>query len=372
MRSSRHDIRRPLRKGRARLTALGAVLAVAAASLSGCALSSDTGSGGETLTVATWKGYGADLLWVAQQFKKQTGATVRFEYIDSEQNELQLLQKASGGIDVALPNLQYLQQGVTDGLFAPLDTKKLTNYPDVFPSLSGRPELRKDGKLYAVPWVWGASGLFYDSSVVKTPPTSWSALWDPAYKGRVGLFDDPTILVPIAGLHLGESADNPDVAKVQPALNALASAAKLSTTSTQAIAQAASNHSAVLGVIDAGSVGTIQQTSPGIRFALPKEGGMGWVDNWAIAAKSTHQDLAYKWLNFMTSPAMLAKWANDPNAASPVPANQKAVAQLTGATVKRLQITPSTTLVDTLHLQVPEPADRLQGWINAWQQAKAG
>jgi len=322
--------------------------------------------------VATWKNYGADLPWVAQQFKKETGANVRFEFSDSEANMLQLLQKANGGIDVALPNLQYVQQGIDDGLFEPLDQSKLANYQDVYPALSGRDELRKDSKLYAVPWVWGASGLFYDSSAITTPPTSWSALWDPAYKSRIGLTDDPTILVPIAGLHLGEDPRNPDLAKAQPALDDLASAAKVSTTSTQALAQAASNHSVVLGVVDAGTVGSIQQTSPDIRFALPKEGGMGWVDNWAIAAKSPNKELAYKWLNFMTSPAMLAKWANDPDAGSPVPANEKAVAMMTPATVKRIQLDTSPEQVAKLNLQLPEPADRLQSWIDAWQQAKAG
>jgi len=184
--------------------------------LSACSLSPGSTSGGDTLTVAVWKGYGADLPWAVSDFEKATGATVRFQYIDSEDSQLQLLKKANGAIDVALPNIQYIGTGANEGLFHSLDTSKLTNYSSIYPEFAHRKELRKGGELKGIPWAWGSTGLFYDRSKVTPTPNSLSVLWDPKYKGRIAILDDPTVLVPITALYLGEDPQNPDMNKVPP------------------------------------------------------------------------------------------------------------------------------------------------------------
>lgn len=345
---------------------------IAASALASCGIgTSADGDTAPTLTVATWKGYGADLPWVAQEFKKETGANLRFQYIDSEQNMLQLVERSNGAIDVALPNLQYLKSGVDKGLFAPLDTSKLTNYANVYPALSSRTELRVNDKLYAVPWVWGSSGIFYNADKISASPTSWSDLWSPTVKGKVALYDDSTILAPIAGMHLGEDPNNPEMTKVGPALKSLAASTKLVFASADDLAKALSSGSVDIGVTDAGMVGSLAQSGvANLKFVLPKEGGMGWVDNWAIVEKSRQHDLGYQWLNFMTSPDVLARWANDPEAGAPTPANSVAISKLVPKTRERLQTDP--TKLAELHLQLPLPPARLQSWADAWQQAKAG
>ncbi|GAA4156596.1 extracellular solute-binding protein [Leifsonia shinshuensis] len=361
------------RRSRIVLATLAAGAAVAVG-LAGCSLSPSTaGTGSDTLTVATWKGYGADLSWVAAEFKKETGATVKYQFIDSEASELQLVSKANGAIDVALPNIQYIGQGIDQGLFHSLDTAKLTNYSDIYPEFSGRKEIRKGGDLYGIPWTWGSSGVFYDSAKV-SPADSLGVLWDPKYKGRIALFDDPTVLVPLTALYLGEDPQNPDMAKITPALQKLKDNAKLLYSSSDDLAKAIASGSVVAGTGDSGSLGSLFASkaagTAGFTYEIPKEGAVGWIDNWAIAAKTQHLDLAYKWLNYMTSPAFLAKWANTPADASPAPANKSVVDSLPAATMDRLQANPDK--ISSLALQLPQPADRLQSWVDAWTQVKAG
>ncbi|WP_185278135.1 ABC transporter substrate-binding protein [Leifsonia shinshuensis] len=354
--------------------AVGAAVAAAVA-LTSCSLSpSASGSDSNTLTVAIWKGYGADLPWVATDFKKETGATLKFQYIDSESNELQLVNKANGGIDVALPNIQYIGQGIDQGIFHELDTSKLTNYSDFYPEFSGRKEIRKDGKLYGVPWTWGSTGLFFDGSKVTPTPDSLSVLWDPKYKGQIALIDDATVLVPITALYLGEDPQNPDMAKVTPALQKLKDNAKLLYSSTDDLAKGIASGSIVAGIANSDGIGgLIAGNAPGtsnFKYEITKEGAVGWIDNWAIAAKTQHLDLAYKWLNYMTGKDFLTKWANTPADSSPAPANKSVVASLEPATLDRLQANPDK--ISSLALQLPQPADRLQSWVDAWTQVKAG
>src|SRR4029079_14660228 len=64
----------------------------------------------------------------------------------------------------ALPNAQYL-----DVMFPPFINSK-------------------DDKIYAVPYLWGTTGIGYDSEKVDAP-TSWQALFDPKYSGRISVID---------------------------------------------------------------------------------------------------------------------------------------------------------------------------------------
>jgi spermidine/putrescine-binding protein len=359
-------------RSRARFVAAAAVATVMAIGLSACSVSgSSSGSSDKSLTVGIWKGYGADLPWVATQFKKETGATLNFQYIDSEQNLLDLMDKANGGIDVGLPNIQYIGPGIEKGLFHTLDTSKLTNYESIYPRFSGLTELRTASNLYGIPWTWGSTSIFYSTKKFPTAPTSLKVLWDPANKGKIALIDDPTVLIPTVALYLGEDPQNPDMTKVTPALKTLAANAKLLYSSTTDLAKAISTGSVVAGIANSdGTGGIIGSGQTNLAYTIPTQGAVGWIDNWTISAKTKKLDLAYKWLNYMTSSEFLNQWANTPADASPAPANEKVVNALTTATMNRLQAEPSK--ISDLALQLPEPAARLQTWINAWQQVKAG
>lgn len=359
-----------------RLMAGSAVTVGSVGALSSCSLDSDAGTSSSTqsLTVATWKGYGSDLPWVADAFKEKTGATLKFQYIDSLASLLQLLAKADGAIDVALPNIQYIGAGIDQGVFHDLDTSKLTNFSDIYPEFADRTEIRKDDTLYGIPWTWGSTGLFYNDKQVTPAPDSLSVLWDPAYAGRTALIDDANVLVPITALYLGDDPQNPDMTKVQPALQALKNNAKLTYSSTDDLAKAISSGAVVAGIGNSDGIGgLIASGEPGasdIVYVVAKEGAVGWIDNWTIAASTKKLDLAYEWLNYMTSSDFLKKWAETPADASPAPANEAVAGSLDADTLTRLQAQPDR--IADLALQLPQPDAVLQSWTDAWTQVKAG
>ena len=70
-----------------------------------------------------------------------------------------------------------------------------------------------------------------------------------------------------------------------------------------------------------GQSATMKQEGQPIGFVVPEDGGIGWVDNWAIAKSSKNKDLAYAFINYMISKDVQYNWATK---GGPAPANQEA------------------------------------------------
>ena len=67
-----------------------------------------------------------------------------------------------------------------EGLIMQLPEEKIPNLANVFPRY-----LTDEG--YGVGIQVSTVALTYDVNAIKTPPTSWATLWDPAYKGKVAV-----------------------------------------------------------------------------------------------------------------------------------------------------------------------------------------
>ena len=180
---------------------------------------------GKTLTVASWQNYGADDPATLKMFTDMTGATVKNVFFTSEDGLLQMLRQGGlGQIDVCLPNLQYVLPGAQQSLFAARDTAKVMTWKDLEPRFADDPSIRLDGKVYATPWVQGATSLAVNPTAFPTPPTSWKLLWEPSSQGKVGFFDDPTTAIMTAALANGttvidNAAREPEIGDVADCLN---------------------------------------------------------------------------------------------------------------------------------------------------------
>jgi spermidine/putrescine transport system substrate-binding protein len=319
------------------------------------------------LLVANWQGYGSDLPWVVEGFKKETGATVVHQYYDSEQAMLQLLRNGGvGQIDVALPNLMYIKPAVKGGLLEKLDTAKLTNYGSILPKL--RETTLIDGEAFTVPYAWGSNELFYNAAMVKTPLDSWKALWEPQFAGRVAFVDDPTASIFIAALALGQDPYNPNLDEVTKSLMALKQNLKLLYSSGDDCIKAYLNNSVTVGEIYSDAAGRLSTQTPTIVGLSPKEGAIGWVDTWGIVKNAPSPDLAYAWLDYMTSLPFQLRWAETPTG-SPIPTSGPAIKALPPALAKRMGADPSR--LDNMVMQKDVPEDKLSDWLELWQTVKA-
>jgi len=95
-------------------------------------------------------------------------------------------------------NIDISNRGDVDEMWLPLDPGRIPNLSRVHKSLH-RPGDRGIG--YGI----SALGIMYNKNLVKEPPTSWTALWDPRWRSKVTFFDNNFIpLVLAARLNGGD------------------------------------------------------------------------------------------------------------------------------------------------------------------------
>ena len=273
------------------------------------ALSIASFASAETLRILAWQGY-ADDDWVAA-FEKESGADVNVVILGSD-DEFWAKIQGSGGkdFDVIAVNTAQLQRYIDAGLVQPIDTAAMPNRDNVLPrfrDLSTVSGTMRDGKVYGIPFAYDAIGLIYDPAVVNPAPTSWSILWDPAYKGRVLAYDNGEHNFSIAAL--AEGVANPfkltdaelETAKAQ--LIAMKNnVLSFYTTPDEALQIWQANDVAVLFAnYGQQQVKTMKDAGLNVAYVNPADGALAWLDTWAITSGATDPALATKWIDFMVS-----------------------------------------------------------------------
>ncbi len=174
---------------------------------------SSGGSGsGETLNVLTWQGYD-EAPWL-KQFEKETGIKVNAANVGSPAEMFSKVRANPNQYDIVLATAGWFPQYVKAGLLEPIDTSKLANFKNIKLGFPWEKATSVAGKLYGVLYNWGDQPLAWIPEKVtglnlakyqnsKGELDNWNVLWDPALKGKVSLFDDPTSVEPMIPLALG-------------------------------------------------------------------------------------------------------------------------------------------------------------------------
>jgi putative spermidine/putrescine transport system substrate-binding protein len=160
---------------------LGAVLATATLSTSTMPVNAQTSQ--ETLTVMSWGITQSALKVVNEDFTKQTGVKVRLVAQTGSAEGLARLQSMRNAptVDVWMSTAAVAERAFTDKqLFVPLPADKMPNLKTLAPGLA----TSGYASIYTYPLSIG-----YRTDAVKTPITSWSDLWKPEFKGKLGLPD---------------------------------------------------------------------------------------------------------------------------------------------------------------------------------------
>ena len=258
----------------------------------------------EELAVYAWSGELPDA--VIKDFEKETGITVRFDTFDSNEAMIAKLSAGNAGYDIVNPSQYAVQILAQKSLIIELDHARI-------PNLAGLSETFKKlsydaGNKVSVPYVWGTTGIAYNTDCVTTPVTSWKALWDPAYKGRIYMLDN-MLSAYIGGLQVnGFRATSTTPAEIDKATQSLIEQKPLlggynSTTFPDLV----SSGEACIVEAWSGNVLQVMKDNPKVKYVLPSEGGTLWVDGYAIAKEAPNPAAAYKFLDYLLRPEVAAK-----------------------------------------------------------------
>jgi len=92
--------------------------------------------------------------------------------------KMRVEKDGASSFDVIHVNDRDMQILINEGLLLKLDEAKIPNAKKLFPSF------RND---YYIPYNFSANVILYNKDKVSPVPTSWEVLWDPKYKGKIGI-----------------------------------------------------------------------------------------------------------------------------------------------------------------------------------------
>ena len=344
-------------------TSAGIATAVAAALLlagcgddgSGSTSGSGSGGGGNTLTFWVMQGTNPDASAFYKaakaEFKKKTGATLKIQEVSWADAHDKLVRSfaAGNGPDVSEIGTTWTPEFAADGGLADLTSKIKSSGAgkDIIPAL--KDSATYDGKQYGVGWYAGVRAMIYRKDIFAkagvSVPKNWSQLESVIKTLKQ---KEPNMApMPIAGGASydampfiwgagGEMANKQggkwvsgiDRAKAKQGLKFytdLALKDKSSTTAASTwletdLLDSFTKGKSVMVIQGNWTPKTVVQNNPKLKgkigvFPVPgKNGGMAPAflggSNLSVMAKSTHKDLAWKFIQMMTTGDLGTKWAD--------------------------------------------------------------
>lgn len=315
------------------------------------------------LHILTWSDYfAADTV---SNFEKEFGCRVTINYISSSEELRALLERPPSGYDVVFPSDEVLPPLIAGGLLEKLDHSKLSHFKDLDPrqmNLAFDP-----GNTCSVPYMWGTTGIAYDSGKILTEPQSWSALWDPAAQGKVSILDDPREAFAAAIWLTGGSAMEPnedDLKRARAKLGALnllaydSAPKKLLVQGDVWIAQC----------FNGDALQAFEETEGRVRYVIPKEGGTLWVDNLCIPKGAANPDLAHAFIDYLCRPKVAAANTHATRFANP---SATARTHLEKSILENPLIYPTDEQLSRCHLLGGLPAETNRVLTEEWGQLRA-
>ncbi len=261
----------------------------------------------QTLVVDNWKDYmPADL---AANFEKAAGPKVTVSYhATNEEIMAKLTAGTDSGIDVAFVSGPFAQALAAQGLLEPIHPELVPNLTNLYPEAS---KLTYDvGNKYSVPYSWGTTGLCYRSDLVKTAPTSWNDLLQPAadVKGKTTMLATDRWLMLPAQKMLGYSANTVDATEMDKVKQALMATKPtlLAYDDTTFYDRLVSGEAVMVEAWDGWCNYGIAK-NPKIKFVVPKEGSDLWADTMVILKTSKNKEAAHAFINYVLD-AKVQSW----------------------------------------------------------------
>jgi putrescine transport system substrate-binding protein len=321
---------RRLKIGDGMLARFAFVLLTASVVASGVA----RGDEANVLNIYNWSDYIAED--TVSRFEAETGIKVNYDVYDSNEVLEAKLSAGHSGYDLVVPSASpFLARQIVAGIYRKIDKAKLANYGNLDPQILAAAANADPGNQYGVPYLWGTTGIGYNPAKVRAalgnnaPTDSLRLIFDPENARRlagcgISLLDTPQEVFPAALADLGRpplSRTPDDLDKAVAALTAIRPVVR-KFHSSQYINDLANGDLCVAfgysgDILQARSRASEAKNGVAVAYSIPKEGAMMWVDMMAIPQDAPHPENAFKFIDFILRPDIVAAISNTVAYANP-------------------------------------------------------
>lgn len=276
--------------------------------LSALLLSLSSHADNKVLNVYAWGGYLPEASLKA--FEKQEGVTINYSTFENNESMYTKLKLVKGsGYDVVFASAYFIEKMGREGLLAEIDHAQVQNMGDAMEGLLG--QAHDPDNRYSLPYIWGVTGISYNESLVDEPVTKWAQLWDAKYAQQVMLIDDIRDVFGMALKLNGHSINTKNEDEIKQAYESLVALRdNVLLYNSDAPQMPYVSGEASVGMQWNGNAYQGQVEMPELKFVMPEEGAVLWMDNFTIPSGSQNKALAHKFINFMYQAEQQAEIVN--------------------------------------------------------------
>lgn len=235
---------------------------------------------------------------VITQFENETGITVNYKNFDTNESLYSVLKQGGVSYDVIFPSDYMASRMIDEGLVQKINLDNVPNLSLIDEDFLSM-EYDPSGE-YTVPYMWGVTGIIYNSTMVDEEITSWGALFDTKYSGQILMFDNSRDSLGIALMYLGYSLNTTNEAELEQAYNLLVTQKPLLQAYVMdQIFDKLEGGEAAIAPYYAGDYLTMLENNPDLKFVVPDEGSNLFVDVMCIPSNAENVENAEAFIDFM-------------------------------------------------------------------------
>lgn len=286
-----------------------------------------------TVNVYNWNDYIADD--TLANFEKATGIKPKYDVYDSNEVLQGKLLTGRSGYDVVYPSADFAGKQIQAGVFLPIDKSKLPNLANLNPEFLKKLETVDPGNKFLVPYMWGTMSFGINADKVKQalggepmPKDLWQLVFDPKYTSKlkgcgISFIDMPKNLFAMVNVYNGKPANDYSKENVAAALEVLKKVRKDVRVFNSSPIDLLANGDVCVAMSYNGDVYMARDRAASakkpqnIEYVVPEKGTILWIDVMAVPKDSKNVDNAYKWINNILDPKVVAGISNKVSYANP-------------------------------------------------------
>jgi spermidine/putrescine transport system substrate-binding protein len=241
-------------------------------------------------------------------FEDEYGVKVTYDFFDSAETMTAKISSGNSGYDVTFPTSTYIKGFLEQGLIQPLDLSLIPNAVNL--GAEWADPGYDPGNEHSMPYMWWTTGVAYDTAQIDEELTSWAALWDERWAGKMAMLDDVREVFAAALIRLGYDINTTDDGELDEALALLEEQKPLLRTYT----------TDDIGVLSTGDVWVmhawgadvyqVQVERDTVVYYIPEEGGVRGSDTMVLLANAQHPIAANLFINYMLDAEVAAANTN--------------------------------------------------------------
>ena len=253
--------------------------------------------------VFTWGGY--ELPEFHQTYIDKHGMSPNFVLFGDED---EAFAKVAAGFrpDLSHPCSPLTKKWRDAGLTQAIDTSRLSNWPDIFPSLQDLEGTQFDGEQWFMPFDWGRTSITYRTDLVDIEEESLGLLWDERYAGRLAVIDAAGDTLAIAAIYAGIDPFNMSSEELDTVVDLLREQRpllRMYTNDLTSVAQALASGELVAALTWDDTAAGLKAEGIPVEFMKPKEGVLTWVCGLVLLKDAPNLDRAYDVIDAFIDPS---------------------------------------------------------------------